>query len=151
MLFFCTPLAACLRHIRLLKPWDLLSVLVQKYDWPLEQARLFASFLEPMLAYEPSQRATAAECLNHPWITGAPASALEGRFFRHPFHQVPPTDTQLLLERPLPFQPAEANSADGHLEAGLLSEPPLHHDAPSSGAPATDPYMMHYQVRNVAV
>ncbi|VUZ42345.1 unnamed protein product [Hymenolepis diminuta] len=90
---------ACLRHIRVLKPWDLLSVLVQKYDWPLDEAKLFTSFLEPMLAYDPNQRATAWECLQHPWITGAPADFLEGQYFRHSYHQMPPTDTALLLRR----------------------------------------------------
>ena len=50
-----------------------------------------------MLAYDPSQRATAWECLQHPWITGAPADFLEGQFFRHPCHQVEPTDTAALL------------------------------------------------------
>uniref|UniRef100_A0A5K3FM50 non-specific serine/threonine protein kinase n=1 Tax=Mesocestoides corti TaxID=53468 RepID=A0A5K3FM50_MESCO len=104
---------ACLRHIRVLKPWDLLSVLVQKYDWELRDAKLFTSFLEPMLAYDPNQRATAWECLQHPWITGAPADFLEGPFFRHPCHQVPPTDTDLLLQRP---SAALHSSADGELE-----------------------------------
>ncbi|VDN10433.1 unnamed protein product [Dibothriocephalus latus] len=87
---------ACLRHIRELKPWDLLSVLVQKYDWPLHEAKLFTSFLEPMLAYDPNERATARECLEHPWITGAPAEYLDGPIFRHIAHQLPPTDTRLL-------------------------------------------------------
>lgn len=103
---------ACLRHIRVLKPWDLLSVLVQKYDWPLEEAKLFTSFLEPMLAYDPNQRATAWECLQHPWITGASADFLEGQYFRHSYHQMPPTDTALLLRR----LPPGAATADPDLD-----------------------------------
>ncbi|RCN48179.1 hypothetical protein ANCCAN_05724 [Ancylostoma caninum] len=41
-----------LLHIHQLKPWPLLDVLRQKYDWPFEQARQFASFLIPMLAFD---------------------------------------------------------------------------------------------------
>ncbi|CDS35528.1 expressed protein [Echinococcus multilocularis] len=114
---------ACLRHIRVLKPWDLLSVLVQKYDWSLREAKLFTSFLEPMLAYDPNQRATAWECLQHPWITGAPADFLEGQFFRHPCHQVPPTDTATLLQRP---PGATLSSTDGELGVDQLL-PHQHH------------------------
>ncbi|KAL5967598.1 SRSF protein kinase 3 [Taenia solium] len=113
---------ACLRHIRMLKPWDLLSVLVQKYDWPLQEAELFTSFLEPMLAYDPNQRATAWECLQHPWITGASADFLEDQFFRHPCHQVPPTDTATLLQRP---PGAALSSTDGEL--GVDQLPPHQH------------------------
>ncbi|KAH9286893.1 SRSF protein kinase 1 [Echinococcus granulosus] len=120
---------ACLRHIRVLKPWDLLSVLVQKYDWPLSEAKLFTSFLEPMLAYDPNQRATAWECLQHPWITGAPADFLEGQFFRHPCHQVPPTDTATLLQRP---PGATLSSIDGELGVDQLP-PHQHHPCTEDG------------------
>ncbi|KAL3318270.1 SRSF protein kinase 2 [Cichlidogyrus casuarinus] len=61
---------ASLRHIKRLKPWDLYSVLTEKYEWDPLEARRFTNFLEPMLAYEPNMRATAADCLRHPWITG---------------------------------------------------------------------------------
>ncbi|KAL1451913.1 hypothetical protein WDU94_006246 [Cyamophila willieti] len=57
-----------LRHISGLKPWDLYSVLVEKYNWPPESARGFADFLRPMLNYDPKLRATAAQCLQHPWL-----------------------------------------------------------------------------------
>lgn len=57
-----------LRHISGLKPWDLYSVLVEKYDWNQEIAREFADFLRPMLKYDPKKRATAEECLQHPWL-----------------------------------------------------------------------------------
>ncbi|KAH8872285.1 SRSF protein kinase 2 [Schistosoma japonicum] len=63
---------ACLRHIRRLKPWNLFNVLTEKYDWPPNEAALFTSFLEPMLAYDPNRRASAWDCLQHSWITGQP-------------------------------------------------------------------------------
>nr|CAD2146801.1 unnamed protein product [Meloidogyne enterolobii] len=59
-----------LLHIPNLKPWSLVEVLTQKYGWPFEHARSFASFLLPMLNYEPSERATAGQCLKHNWLKG---------------------------------------------------------------------------------
>ncbi|KAF7630012.1 Protein kinase domain-containing protein [Meloidogyne graminicola] len=57
-----------LLHIPNLKPWSLVEVLTQKYGWPFEHARSFASFLLPMLNYEPLERATARQCLLHNWL-----------------------------------------------------------------------------------
>ncbi|XP_046416889.1 SRSF protein kinase 3 isoform X2 [Neodiprion pinetum] len=57
-----------LRHITGLKPWSLYEVLTEKYDWLPSEAREFAEFLTPMLDFDPSKRATAAECLKHPWL-----------------------------------------------------------------------------------
>ncbi|KAG8226344.1 hypothetical protein J437_LFUL014587 [Ladona fulva] len=57
-----------LRHIQCLKSWGLVDVLKEKYQWSAKDARDFASFLKPMLDYDPLRRATAAECLEHPWI-----------------------------------------------------------------------------------
>ncbi|XP_064359570.1 SRSF protein kinase 3 isoform X1 [Dromaius novaehollandiae] len=57
-----------LRHIRSLRPWGLRAVLQEKYEWPRGAAAAFARFLRPMLAYEPARRATAAQCLRHPWL-----------------------------------------------------------------------------------
>lgn len=65
-------LAGELRHITKLKPWGLYEVLTEKYEWEPQQAREFADFLLPMLAFDPNGRATAAECLQHPWLTGVP-------------------------------------------------------------------------------
>ncbi|XP_069040142.1 SRSF protein kinase 3 isoform X2 [Lepisosteus oculatus] len=57
-----------LRHISNLKPWALYEVLLEKYEWPLEQAAQFSDFLLTMLEYIPERRATAAQCLQHPWL-----------------------------------------------------------------------------------
>uniref|UniRef100_A0A3B5RA13 non-specific serine/threonine protein kinase n=1 Tax=Xiphophorus maculatus TaxID=8083 RepID=A0A3B5RA13_XIPMA len=57
-----------LKHITKLKPWGLLEVLVEKYEWPREEAECFSDFLLPMLELVPEKRATAAECLRHAWL-----------------------------------------------------------------------------------
>ncbi|XP_030330150.1 LOW QUALITY PROTEIN: SRSF protein kinase 3 [Strigops habroptila] len=57
-----------LRHIRHLRPWGLRAVLQEKYEWSRGAAAAFARFLRPMLAFEPARRATAAQCLRHPWL-----------------------------------------------------------------------------------
>ncbi|XP_011873447.1 PREDICTED: SRSF protein kinase 3 [Vollenhovia emeryi] len=57
-----------LKHITGLKPWGLYEVLTEKYEWTPNEAREFAEFLIPMLEFNPSMRATAAECLKHPWL-----------------------------------------------------------------------------------
>ncbi|XP_034538642.1 SRSF protein kinase 1b [Notolabrus celidotus] len=58
-----------LRHITKLKPWGLLDVLVEKYEWSKDEAHTFSSFLQPMLDLVPERRANAAQCLSHPWLT----------------------------------------------------------------------------------
>ncbi|CAL4067742.1 unnamed protein product, partial [Meganyctiphanes norvegica] len=57
-----------LRHITKLRPWGMFEVLTEKYEWPEEEARAFADFLNPMLSFDPTERATAAESLKHPWL-----------------------------------------------------------------------------------
>ncbi|XP_043795895.1 SRSF protein kinase 3 isoform X2 [Apis laboriosa] len=57
-----------LKRITGLKPWGLYEVLTEKYDWSPREAREFEEFLTPMLEFDPSTRATAAECLKHPWL-----------------------------------------------------------------------------------
>ncbi|XP_012675580.2 SRSF protein kinase 1a isoform X2 [Clupea harengus] len=57
-----------LKHITKLKPWGLLEVLVDKYEWQREEAECFTDFLLPMLDLIPEKRATAADCLRHAWI-----------------------------------------------------------------------------------
>ena len=43
-------------------------MLIEKYEWPLEQATQFSAFLLPMMEYIPEKRASAADCLRHPWL-----------------------------------------------------------------------------------
>nr|XP_054504882.1 SRSF protein kinase 1 isoform X5 [Agelaius phoeniceus] len=57
-----------LKHITKLKPWGLFEVLVEKYEWAQDEAAGFTDFLLPMLELIPEKRATAAECLRHPWL-----------------------------------------------------------------------------------
>lgn len=57
-----------LRNIRSLKPWDLYQVLVEKYEWKHNEAVSFYDFLIKMLDYDPKLRASAADCLKHPWL-----------------------------------------------------------------------------------
>uniref|UniRef100_A0A8D0AA26 non-specific serine/threonine protein kinase n=1 Tax=Sander lucioperca TaxID=283035 RepID=A0A8D0AA26_SANLU len=58
-----------LRHISKLKPWSLFEILLDKYEWRREEAVQFSSFLLTMLELLPEERATAAQCLKHPWLT----------------------------------------------------------------------------------
>lgn len=57
-----------LRNITGLKPWGLVSVLTEKYEWSQIDAEEFADFLKPMLDFDPNRRATAYECLQHQWL-----------------------------------------------------------------------------------
>ena len=74
-----------LRHINKLKPWPLYDVLTEKYEWDPQTAKVkwncilhnvlqgfpfkeFADFLIPMLAFDPKERATARESLQHPFV-----------------------------------------------------------------------------------
>ncbi|KAI8472103.1 MAG: Serine/threonine protein kinase SRPK1 [Monoraphidium minutum] len=59
-----------LRHIRKLKPWGLREVLADKYRFTAKEAADLADFLLPMLRLVPEERATAAEMLRHPWLSG---------------------------------------------------------------------------------
>jgi serine/threonine protein kinase len=52
-----------------LKPWGLLSVLTEKYEWEPELAQAFADWLLPMLAFDPNDRATAEESLRHDFLS----------------------------------------------------------------------------------
>lgn len=57
-----------LRNIRSLKPWGLYQVLVEKYEWSSNDANSFHDFLIRMLEYDSKKRASAADCLKHPWL-----------------------------------------------------------------------------------
>ncbi|EKX43590.1 hypothetical protein GUITHDRAFT_72980, partial [Guillardia theta CCMP2712] len=58
-----------LRNIFSLKFWALPQVLQQKYKMKEEVAAQVSDFLLPMLKFNPKERATALEMLNHPWLT----------------------------------------------------------------------------------
>lgn len=57
-----------LRHIKRLDLFPLREVLEEKYKFPREDAKIVTEFLEPMLRLDPAKRATAAECLTHPFL-----------------------------------------------------------------------------------
>lgn len=57
-----------MRNITKLKPWGLYNVLIEKYEWNSKDAREFADFIEPMLDFDTNLRASAAQCLKHPWL-----------------------------------------------------------------------------------
>lgn len=61
-------------HIGNLRPWSMVSVLTQKYAWSSRDAKSFSDFLVPMLEYDTKKRATAWDCLNHPWILNTVSS-----------------------------------------------------------------------------
>lgn len=41
---------------------------MEKYEWNPIDAKEFADFLVPMLNFNPSVRASATDCLKHPWL-----------------------------------------------------------------------------------
>ena len=47
---------------------SLVNVMMQKYEWSRKDAEELSDFLVPMMDYVPSKRATAAQCLKHPWL-----------------------------------------------------------------------------------
>ncbi|KAJ3603036.1 hypothetical protein NHX12_030780 [Muraenolepis orangiensis] len=60
-----------LRRISKLKPWSLCEILQDKFEWRREEAAQFSSFLLTMLEPQPGRRASAAQCLRHPWMETA--------------------------------------------------------------------------------
>jgi len=58
-----------LKHISKLNYWPLRDVFHEKYRFSEKAAEEFASFLEMMLRVDPKDRATALDCLKHPWLT----------------------------------------------------------------------------------
>ncbi|KAH9004230.1 kinase-like protein [Lactarius hatsudake] len=57
-----------LRYIKHLKPWPLNRVMREKYLFEHAEADALCSFLEPMLALDMRERASAGEMVNHPWL-----------------------------------------------------------------------------------
>lgn len=58
-----------LRHITKLKPWPLYDVLTEKYEWEPKRAKDFSDWLMPMLAFDPTERASAMDCILHPFLS----------------------------------------------------------------------------------
>ncbi|EGG25354.1 putative protein serine/threonine kinase [Cavenderia fasciculata] len=62
-----------LRNIsKLSDQWPLFNVFTEKYKFTQEEAKQFESFLLPMLNYNTEKRATAKECINHPFLKDVP-------------------------------------------------------------------------------
>jgi len=57
-----------LKHIHHLNYWAMKDVLREKYKFTDTDAREISEFLMPILEISPKHRATAAECLRHPWL-----------------------------------------------------------------------------------
>eukprot|EP00210_Caulerpa_lentillifera_P001433 g1375.t1 len=57
-----------LRRIKNLRHCSLEEVFRRRYKFSRKQSEEIASFLRPMLAYDPHQRATAQQMLKHPWL-----------------------------------------------------------------------------------
>ena len=69
-----------LKHMDLMcRPLPIAKVLIDIYGWSSPEAVEFADFLLPMLAYDQSERASAADMLQHPWITGVYPSSYSWR------------------------------------------------------------------------
>jgi len=58
-----------LRKIPELRYWPLKHVLIEKYHLKESEAKPLSSFLLPMLAFRPEARASAQQCLSHPWLS----------------------------------------------------------------------------------
>lgn len=86
-----------LRRITKLKPWPLEQVLVQKYDYPLKQAKALKDFLVLPLALDPAERPSAKDLASHPWLDmddAAPPYPTANRFHCRPASSVPPANTE---------------------------------------------------------
>ena len=46
----------------------LYDVLRENYEWPEKDAMEFSAFLLPVPEFNTDKRATAAQCLEHPWL-----------------------------------------------------------------------------------
>jgi serine/threonine protein kinase len=60
--------SGALRYIRTLKPWPLKRVMVEKYLFSESDSVLLCEFLEPMLAIDMRERATASNMKDHKWL-----------------------------------------------------------------------------------
>ncbi|KAJ6238924.1 hypothetical protein M0813_25507 [Anaeramoeba flamelloides] len=55
-------------HFQKIKQFPIEKILHKKFNFPVKQALQIGSFLRIMLNYNFNQRATALECLSHPWL-----------------------------------------------------------------------------------
>ena len=71
------------------------------------QAQQMSEFLLPMLEFAPSQRATAAQALRHPWLAevSPPPPAAAAATSAQPHHQD--------ADAPVGGSPADASAANG--------------------------------------
>ncbi|NXJ62583.1 SRPK kinase, partial [Rostratula benghalensis] len=65
--FFSRP--GALLRISRLSPRSLHSILADRHKWTKDEVTPFTAFLLPALQYSPQRRATAAQCLQHTWLT----------------------------------------------------------------------------------
>ncbi|KAF1532018.1 Serine/threonine-protein kinase SRPK, partial [Eudyptes sclateri] len=65
--FFSRP--GALLRISRLSPRSLHSILAERHNWTKHEVTPFTSFLLPALQYAPERRATAAQCLQHAWLS----------------------------------------------------------------------------------
>lgn len=64
----CLDENGALLHISQLNFWSLRDVFREKYKFPTSDADMLSSFLLPMLHYDPTERGSAREQLQHPFI-----------------------------------------------------------------------------------
>ena len=57
-----------LKHIKMLRKWPLKYLLIERHGIIPEEAEPLAEFLKCFLTYDPSQRITAVQALQHPWL-----------------------------------------------------------------------------------
>ncbi|XP_009981316.1 PREDICTED: SRSF protein kinase 3-like [Tauraco erythrolophus] len=65
--FFSRP--GALLRISRLSPCSLHTILKDRHKWTKPEVPAFTSFLLPALQYAPERRATAAQCLQHAWLS----------------------------------------------------------------------------------
>jgi serine/threonine protein kinase len=85
-----------LRNIGGFHYWPLRNVLMEKYRIIEEEALALESFLLPMLVYEPELRASAQDCLRHPWLKMT--SNYEYRMSREEFDKILETQSERMTK-----------------------------------------------------
>lgn len=81
-------LSSHLGELRLqVERYSLFQLLTERQNWPSRIAKLFADFLLMMLNSDPNRRATAAECLQHPFMREKfDFSELQNRYERESYY-----------------------------------------------------------------